>query len=455
MAIQGLLYISDYPDGTPDGRDNTQAFMGAVAHLNQIGGGVLQLGSGDYRLNPVQPIVLDKLILRGAGMGATRIIVDNTLPANSAAFLMPSGSTGYTTGMEDLHLTGPGNKVLGKRTTFINGVEAAKKCFLHRVKVSNFQCGVNINGASHVQIMGCRLESNYYNLYFQRDAGDHTIFDSEFTGASMAGIGISGDKEGHSGTWIMRCHTGYSPYGIYQEPPSDPASKQGFFNGWTIDNLRFEGIGNAAMYTERWNVRDCGTVRKSSIKNVGFSWGSSYRLPDKPSDYAVYFGGVYDWMEYEPGDSPFSKQPGGLGVFRLQTNGAIWRGNFDYSDFTVGSDASANKGPLMPYSPKPASFSGTTSGTIILTELAEHGLGATNKPFRKIVLEFQNYANRSGSDQVIPLSCHLSKAPQLLFNSTALQAGTSLKFNSNREVRVNPGSGESAVYNGFVILYGY
>ena len=449
MALKGYIEL---PDAQAVGNDHTTIFLQAIEELNKAGGGILQLGGGIYRINPKQPIVLDKLIIRGLGMGATRIVVGNSLPAGKAAFLLPSVATGYTTGLEDVHLAGPGTKMLGQMSTRINGAEATKKCFFHRVKISNFYCGININGASHVQISGCRLEANYYNIYFQFDSGDHTIFDSELTGAAMAGIGISGDKEGHSGNFIMRCHTGYSPFGIYQEAPSNPNAKQGFFNGWTIDNLRFEGIGNAAIYTERWKEVDCGDVRNCTIKNVGFSWHPSEYLPNKPRDYAVYMGGVYGTMIYEPGDAPFRKGPQEAdGVFRLRSNGAIWLGNFQYSDFVVGPDGKGDKGPLMPNAPAPVSYNAPTSGKVVMTEIAENGLGANNRPYRRIVLELQNYVNRSGSDHVIPLSCHLAKAPVVLYNTTPLNAGSSLILQSGKEIRIR---NVTTAANGYIVLYG-
>lgn len=448
MAVKGYIELAESQSVA---NDHTTTFQFAIEELKKAGGGVLQLGAGVFRINPKQPIVLDKLIIRGMGMGATRIIVGNSLPPGSAAFLLPSASTGYTTGLEDLHLMGPGTRKLGQRTTQINGAEATKKCFFHSVKISNFNCGININGASHVLISGCRLESNYYNLYFQVDAGDHTIFDSEFTGAGMAGIGISGDKEGHSGNWIARCHTGYCPYGIYQEAPAKPDAKQGFFNGWTLDNLRFEGIGNAAIYTERWNELDCGTVRNCSIKHVGFSWNYNEGLPNKPRDYAVYMGGVFGKMIYEPGDAPFHPGPQGTGVFRLRANGAIWWGDFQYSDFVVGPDGKADKGPLMPYAPSPVSFNAPTSGRAVLTEMAENGMGANGRPYRKIVLELQNYVNRSGTDHVIPLACHLSKPPVLLDNMTPLNASSNLVLQSGKEIRIR---NVPTAANGYIVLFG-
>jgi hypothetical protein len=449
MAVKGYFEMSD---SLSINNDHTAIFVQAIEELKKAGGGVLQLSGGVFRINPKEPIVLDKVVVRGMGMGATRIIVGKSLPAGSAAFVLPSGETGYTTGLEDLHLAGPAEpRRLGQRSTMINGAEARTKCFFTRVKISDFNYGININGASHVQIISCRLEANYYNLYFQRDEGDHTIFDTEFTGAAIAGIAISGDKEGHSGTWIMRCHTGYCPYGIYQEAPTNPGAKQGFFNGWTIDNLRFEGIGNAAIYSERWSEPDCGTVRNCIIKNVGFSWNYNESLPNKPRDYAVYMGGVFGTMIYEPGDAPFHKGPQGTGVFRLRANGAIWLGEFNYSDFTVGADGKADKGPLMPYNPEPVTLNAPTSGRVVMTEMADHGLGAGGRPYRKIVLEFQNYVNRSGSDHVIPFSCHLSKPPVLLNNTTTLNTSTVLNLQSNREIRIR---NVTQPANGYIVLFG-
>jgi hypothetical protein len=449
-SYRGVAHVEDYGAAGDGQKDDTSAFLSAVSYLNSVGGGLLQLSRGDYRLASLTaPIPLDNIIVRGIGMNTSRILIPS-LGDNVPAFLLSSAATGYGTGMEDLYLVGPGPRQIGVITTTTVGVEATKKCFFNRVKIANFKYGININGASHVQIVGCRLEANYYNLYMQRDEGDHTILDSEFTGAAMAGIAINGDKEGHSGTWILRCHTGYCPYGIYQPAPANPGASQGFFNGWTIDNLRFEAIGNGAIYTERWNATDSGTVKDSIIRNVGFSWSDwqDHAILSRPRDYAVVLGSVFGRMVYEPGDAPFYKRAGGLGVFRLNGNGAVWRGEFDYSDFTVGGDG---RSYLMPRSPRPVTVTGSTGGNVVLTMIAEDGFATSNpsRPYRKIILELTGYVNSTGTAQTIAFPAPLAKPPIVLHN-TANIPGLTL---GNSQITINPNNGTA--YSGTIILYGY
>lgn len=440
-------------DGTTD---DTQAFVNALAYLKSQNGGVLFIPNGIFIFK--QQLVLDRVIIKGLNQACSEIRMGVALGTGVAAIKVVNRGRGFQTGMEDVSLTcSIGSRVIGVRNHYCDGVSTGTQCFLNRVNISNFDVGLNIDGASHCSFTNCNIQDNYYNVFFKDDQGDHTFFNCIFDGASYASVGINGDKEGHPETLFLRCHFGFSPYGVYQEMPLNPDYEQAMMVEWVFDGARFESIGNAAIYTEGWNLgwgKGRG-IRNCTFRNVGFSWDvtGDFVLPNKPATASVWANDCEGIIIYDPGYSPFTHRTNSdptVGAIKLSHNNALWNGYFNYSAFDTTSAEVVGFPNFLSFSPTTVFLNGKTSGQANILFTSEIGSTDGNNPCRKIIIKFNNYVNSTSTADVFNFPVPLKNSPVIASNLANFPA--SALTITNKSLSFKPQN--KTVYNGYLTLMG-
>jgi hypothetical protein len=433
--------------------DDTQAFKNALASLTTLNGagydgGVLFVPKGTYKIT--QQLTLQNVILKGETEQASIIRVPIPLGANVPVIKI-SGNRGFLTGLEDISLQCEvGAKTpYGSKNHNCDGVYTNVYCFMNRVSISNFDVGLNIDGASHCRFSNCHIQGNYYNVYFKHDEGDNLFDMCILDGASFACIAISGDYEGHPLTRWISCHVGAAPFGIYQEAPViAPNNQSAMMVEWYLDGLRFEGIGNAAIYSEGWNNGNGKGLVGCTIRNVGFNFmpdGNPATLAGYPKTYAVWVG-YCSWTNiYEPGLSGFyhATNPGGVGGIFIKNNNADWIGTFKFSDFAIGG------GVERFYSTIPLPFNATdlkVSPTMICDPVEVGG-----KTVRRIIIALNGFSNGTGPAVTMTFPVPFAVAPQIKFNGTGI-ANTGIVATTTG---LSITTGNNTSRNGFIELVGY
>ncbi|WP_202866421.1 SGNH/GDSL hydrolase family protein [Cohnella sp. AR92] len=437
------------------GTDATAAFQNAIATLNTLGGGTLVIPAGEYFLR--KQLVLNKIIIKGMGAGVSLITVDTSLGDGVAAILMNPPGSGFTTGMEDVTLRGgTGTWTLGVKTRAYNGVEMTKRSFLNRVNISDFGHGLVINGASHSSMTHCYFSGSYYNVYFKNDQGDHNFIDCTLDHASFAAIAVASDHSGHPETFFLRCHLSVCPFGIYQEAPVSGVNPIAFLIEWVLDSVRFEGIGNAAIYSESWNSNPglgAGGLIGVTIRNPGFGWyvDVSNTLSAYPTAESVIVGQCRGTIIYEPGLSGFTYYNSDtLPGIRIRDNAAKWVGSFDNTSFnilggyfTINGQARSDK-----------AYKGTSGGNVFIDQAPMRLVNGYYQMWQ-ITLTLKNYVNSTSTAQSIPFQFPLTDMAQatLLQNTTGMPASAILQTNYGNAIQLNPNSKTS--YSGTIIFIGY
>ncbi|WP_248926956.1 hypothetical protein [Paenibacillus hamazuiensis] len=204
----------------------------------------------------------------------------------------------------------------------------------------------------------------------------------------------------------MRTHLGYSPFGIYQEAFTTNFPKQFIMYDARLMHTRFEAIGNAAIYSENWNIGvDGGGILNSRFENVGFSWNSNFKLPQYPRDYAVKIGHCTGINYYYPGASGFQK--GDVNSWYVHMNDASWFGGFQMEDFDFGP-STGYPSALFPEKQNATVTNAPVSGEARLTVIKQGGTAGNHlKPYATIYIGLTRYVGIPGSPQKLNLPKNL------------------------------------------------
>lgn len=426
-ATDNWYNIKDYGAVGNGSTNDTAAFVNSVAALKAAGGGVLFIPKGTFVLRSQIQIVGTNIIIRGVNSDSSQIKVDTSLGTGVAAFKFDHSGRGQQCGMEDVGLicSVGGVTPYGSKNHACDGVEAITQMFLNRVNIQNFDIGFRINGASHCVVTNSNLQDCYFNAYFDQCFGDNKFINCVMDGASMASVGVNGDKEMHNENVFENCHVGFCPYGFYQTTPIFPAVEQAFMVETVMNSVRFEAIGNAAIYSEGWNLgagKGRGLIA-CTFKNVGFGWDTSggVTISGKPRDSAVYVGNCNGVILYEPGIGRgffnYNGTTGGTGDggIRIAYNGATWIGAFRLEDFyTISGDIR----PTIASSY--AVINGGSSGHFSASIATVGTLASGGGPMREILIRMSGYQNSTATADTYTFPYAFDQVPIILFNQPAL-----------------------------------
>ena len=154
------------------------------------------------------------------------------------------------------------------------------------VEVSHCHKGiVHANATGHIGGTALNVSNCWYNLYWERNTGDYRYYDCVFTGALFATYGCHGsnridgvDPGGISGLLLSGCHSGFAPYGFYQEDGDGTVGLVGL----TLQNASFEQIGNAVVRTGRQTSGGQRVSCSWDVTTPGHTW------TDRARDAAAY-----------------------------------------------------------------------------------------------------------------------------------------------------------------------
>ena len=154
------------------------------------------------------------------------------------------------------------------------------------VEVSHCYKGiVHANATGHIGGTALNVSNCWYNLYWERNTGDYRYYDCVFTGALFASYGCHGsnrvdgvDPGGISGLLLSGCHSGFAPYGFYQEDGDGTVGLVGL----TLQNASFEQIGNAVVRTGRQTSGGQRVSCSWDVTTPGHTW------TDRARDTAAY-----------------------------------------------------------------------------------------------------------------------------------------------------------------------
>jgi hypothetical protein len=435
VSLPSFLNVKAYGATGNGTTDDTQAFINCLAAAGTDNYKVF-VPAGNYKIS--QQLTLNTTIMQGAGVGNSTLTF-SALGSGVPAIIMQQG-WGPDCIIREMTLQGPNNNItLGVKNANCDGVQIGDASIIENCLITGFDSGVVVK-VSHSKISTCKITKNYYGIYFVQDGGDNLVFDCAMDGNAMAGIGVVGTHYVGAGTMFLRCHTGYSPYGIYGE--SATASSMSFITECIFDNFRFEECGNGAIFTERYVETGGGGLSSVVFRNVGFSWGSTFKLSSKTQNYAVQVGMCAGTIRYEAGGDPFSA--GASGIWYLGTSGGTWVGDFDYKDF--------NRVPSRFHptaSQDDITINGATAGTVAYYLSSLNG-GDVYNSIRKIVLYLNGYKNSTTTADTITHPMTLGHQWIIVANNTGMP-NTAITT-SNINVQLNPHS--STAYTGFIVIEG-
>ncbi|PAD85006.1 hypothetical protein CHH57_01460 [Niallia circulans] len=355
--IEGFISLEMFGakiDEESPGYDSTAAFIKAINFFNG-GSGKLKLSKGTYNFS--SQLNLGGIILEGSGIQATKLRLTKSLGTNVPAIITNPSTLRRECTLRDFSLVGKGSWVIGTKNANGDGIQIIGSQKIENVRVERFDKGVIIDTiGGHCSLVNVKSTNNFYNLFIQKDNGDNFYFDCDFSGAQMASIGVSSDANMSGGGTILRTHVGFAPYGIYQEQGT--ATNKDFIVDVLFDHVRFESIGNAAIYTEQYSNINGSGISNSKFIDVGFSWNSSYKIQSRVAESSVVVGYCHDVIIYEPGLNPF-KGNGSNKAFKIAQNTARWIGKFNVSDFPFTN-------LLYPNDITIKSLNGSTSGSMRL-----------------------------------------------------------------------------------------
>ncbi|HUN58306.1 MAG TPA: hypothetical protein VMU41_09335 [Candidatus Binataceae bacterium] len=270
-------------------------------------------------------------------VGRTCVIGSSSITFHTALFSFPGGATLrfphdfgagksgiYVQGgwVENINLIGPGGKAfpgVGKTLSQMNGLQVgtrptvAPSPFLRGLNIQGFYSGLVYNtNYGHIHLADTAITNNYYGIYILSNAGDTKIYDSEITGQAMAGIACPANSHCLDGGCIISgTHLGFSPYGIYQE--AGESESGGFVDDCLLEQVRFESIGNAAIYSAATvnTQRLQPSLDTTYIIHPGFSWDHQYSIAAN-ARYAIDVPFINGQLRVDQGAFPFT--PGSNGV---------------------------------------------------------------------------------------------------------------------------------------------
>lgn len=197
--------------------------------------------------------------------------------------------------IENIIFTGDGRRgqMIGEISTKLNGVECigdSVPVFSHCQFRYFYKGTVWNNSGGHINYENCFIEENYYGIYCLRNNGDYRLFHTSIQSNQFACIGTK-PASGIQGLYMVGGHIGFTPFGFYCEPtPSTPDQNENrniFLKDCLLEHMRFEGIGNAMIYSDYSQGAD-PLVSGLNLIHVGFEWhDNDWRFYDFPREYAI------------------------------------------------------------------------------------------------------------------------------------------------------------------------
>lgn len=438
--------------------DDTAALKKAIAAVQQDKyRRTLFIAPGDYAFS--EQLVLDNINVEGVGWNHSILTLKAPLAPSIPAILIKQTVYEYKTQFRGLRVragyTQPSQLGVpmkyGKGT---DGIQMNGSMVMEDVMVRGFDSGIVFNGSQNT-LQNVWVQQCYYGVYYRDDQGDNSMINCRILGNSFASIGCTRMRD----TFISHCSLGTAPYGIYQEAFSATTgvgSPDFVLFDATLSHVGFEGIGNGVIYSENWSVPSQAGIIDTTFEHVGFSWGSNYKLANRPADYAVQVGYSKGINRYYPGAAPFSK--GAKGVFYVHGNNAIWQGDFQLDDFTFGTGYNAG---LFPTAQRAVVTTGAGGGTINATVIKKPGLPTSNRvgvqSYAELWLYLDKYIGIANSAQTIalPKNFRFSNNPVkwvITANSTTIP-NSNINIASRDVLTITPSSG--GTYNGLIKLEGF
>lgn len=186
--------------------------------------------------------------LVGAGKKATTLRW-NDLGPGKYAIRKASITQGVPWGMLGMTIRSTANnRTLGVSPVQMDGIEGARRIYMHDCRVEFFNSGIILRG-DHVKFEDTEFSNNYYGVGFRNNntQGDVSFIDCDLGGNAMASFGImAGGK--FDAVSMYRGHIGYSPYGIFAEAGAFAAGAiatdfKSFGTSW-------EAFGNGAIFED-------------------------------------------------------------------------------------------------------------------------------------------------------------------------------------------------------------
>lgn len=164
IDVRDFGAIPDYNILTATGTDNTTAFQSALDYIESIGGGVLYIPSGKYRITSALSIQDVPLVLRGDGMDTTMIIL-----TTAAANLLNFTSTVATNRVDGVFGHGGPGITLAIHDVTLGTTVAAERCInVIMTPYTNSQPFLTLENVSMRSVLSALIGFKYavhgYNL---------------------------------------------------------------------------------------------------------------------------------------------------------------------------------------------------------------------------------------------------------------------------------------------------
>lgn len=281
-------------------------------------------------INFSSQVVFDDIVVEGQGVLNTRLVCTSSLGAGVPAIrMLETAGTPWTCTLRDLNVEGPAAPSLGVKTANCDGVKLENSIRLENVYISRFDSGiVDASPFGHTSLIGVHSKGNYYGVYYaEAGSDDRFIVDSNIDNNSFANFAIPENRM-LTNMYMLRTHCGAAPYGIYQEAGG---SANGFMSSCVLDNVIFESMGNAAIFTEKYAAR--GDFFDNEVYHPRHYWSISdgWKIPSRNKNYACVVGVTSGSNVYEAGYQGF--QRGDLGGWYVHANTAAWRVDLSNANF--------------------------------------------------------------------------------------------------------------------------
>lgn len=277
--------ITDYGAIGDGSVDDTAAIQAAANACNAAPrDGEVYAPAGTYKTTSTVTITNCRLV--GEGMVNT-VFAPTTALAGSVAMVLAAPSNGGNLrqgGAQDIQITGPSTPSLGLHpSSLVDCLRLDASMILERVRITGCDKGITTNAPSgHNTFTDVEQTQNYYDFYLAHQVDNTDGQADQFLGcnlsASYAIFGIPfnttpGAIYGRGGTW------GLVPYVAWQEGASPGTA--GMLAGFHTEDVYFEGIGNAVMFSANNAINaNGGAITNVRIINPGFSYGGAgFNLP--------------------------------------------------------------------------------------------------------------------------------------------------------------------------------
>lgn len=235
----------------------------AAAWMNTAYGGSVYIPAGNYILN--HSLVnaggitdtsgeTPNLDVRGDGVAVTRLVFPSDLGGDTCALGEPRRGPGVSSlsKYHDFRIIGPNYaSVLGSFPNQMDGLCIGESAAAYDIAVSNMHAGINVI-KDHWWLRDIESHYNGYGIYlapYTDVMGNETIDKANLTNNTVASLAVAATDQLDASN-ITATHTGFGPYGIYDEAASSSVSSitNGFLSNTVLDNVTIEATGNAFIY---------------------------------------------------------------------------------------------------------------------------------------------------------------------------------------------------------------